>query len=288
MDVIHIPVLFEEAISGLVSEKTKLFVDATIGGGGHAYHILERYGNLKLIGLDADEDVLKIAGERLKEFKDRARLIRGNFRDLKEILIPAGVSSVDAIIFDLGLSTFQIKGKRGFSFNDDSFLDMRMDNTGGITAYDVVNGYSYMDLLKIIRDYGEEYRAPVIVKAIIEARKKRPVSTAKELGDIVLRVKRRTGRLHPATKTFQAIRIEVNDELRSLQSGIGAAINMLAPGGRIGAISFHSLEDRIVKNVFKSSSVLNLITKKPVKPQRAEIRENPNSRSAKLRIAEKK
>jgi 16S rRNA (cytosine1402-N4)-methyltransferase len=288
MDVTHIPVLLEDVVRNLVTEKTRLFVDATVGGGGHSYHILERYENVKLIGLDADEDTLKIAMARLRVFEDRVRLLRGNFRDLKETLSSAGVSSVDAVLFDLGLSTFQIMGKRGFSFNDESFLDMRMDNRQELTGHDVVNHYGYKDLLGIIRDYGEEYRGLAIVKAIVEARKKKPINTAKELADLVLRVKWRTGKIHPATKTFQAIRIEVNDELKSLEAGIEQAIEMLAPGGRIGVISFHSLEDRIVKNAFRASPVLDVITKKPIKAEFAETRENPSSRSAKLRVAEKK
>ncbi|MCX5804710.1 MAG: 16S rRNA (cytosine(1402)-N(4))-methyltransferase RsmH [Proteobacteria bacterium] len=288
MNVVHTPVLLEEVIKNLVSEKTNVFIDATVGGGGHASDILERYKNVKLIGLDADEDILKIAKERLYEFEGRARLIRGNFRDLREILTSEGIASCDGILFDLGLSTFQITGKRGFSFNDDSFLDMRMDNRLVLTAYDVVNSYDYKELLRIIRDYGEDYRAPAIAKMIVETRKKKSISTAKELGNVVLKAKRRTGRIHPATKTFQAIRIEVNDELRGLQTGIEAAIDMLSPEGRIGVISFHSLEDRIIKVAFKDSPVLNIITKKPIRPERVEVKENPNSRSSKLRIAEKK
>ncbi len=288
MGVVHIPVLLEEVINNLVSEKTNVFIDATVGAGGHASHILERYKNVRLIGLDADEDILRIAGERLNEFEDRAKLIRGNFRDLKGILTSEGIASVDGILFDLGLSTFQITGERGFSFNDDSFLDMRMDNRGTLTAYDVVNDYDYKELLQIIRDYGEDYRAPAIAKMIVETRKKNPISTAKELGGIVLKAKRRTGKIHPATKTFQAIRIEVNDELRSLQRGIEAAIDMLSPEGRVGVISFHSLEDRIAKFAFRAASELNIITKKPIRAERVEIKENPSSRSAKLRVAEKK
>ncbi|MCX5812756.1 MAG: 16S rRNA (cytosine(1402)-N(4))-methyltransferase RsmH [Proteobacteria bacterium] len=288
MRVVHIPVLLEEVIKNLVSEKTNVFIDATVGAGGHASNILERYKNVKLIGLDADEDILRIAGERLYEFEGRARLIRGNFRDLREILTSEDVASVDGILFDLGLSTFQITGERGFSFNNDSFLDMRMDNRGALTAYDVVNSYDYKELLRIIRDYGEDYRGPAIAKMIIETRKKKPISTAKELGSIVLKAKRRTGRIHPATKTFQAIRIEVNDELKSLQKGIEGAIDMLSPKGRIGVISFHSLEDRITKFAFRDSPALDVITKKPIRPEKIETKENPSSRSAKLRIAEKK
>ena len=288
MGLVHIPVLLEEVINNLISEKTNIFIDATVGGGGHAYNILERYKNVRLIGLDVDEDILRVTGERLCGFEGRARLIRGAFRDLRNILDAEGVSSFDGILFDLGLSTFQITGERGFSFNDNSFLDMRMDNRESLTAYDVVNGYDYKELLRIIRDYGEDYRAPAIAKIIVETRKKEPISTAKELGNIVLKVKRRTGRIHPATKTFQAIRIEVNDELRSLQTGIAAAIDMLSPEGRIGVISFHSLEDRIAKFAFRTSPVLEVITKKPIRPERIETKENPSSRSAKLRIAEKK
>ncbi len=288
MDVIHIPVLLEDVIRGLVNEKTRLFVDATVGGGGHSYHILERYENVELVGLDADEDAIEKVRARLYAFEDRVRLMRANFRDLSETLNSVGISSVDAVLFDLGLSTFQIMGKRGFSFNDETFLDMRMDNRGGLTGYDVVNHYSYKDLLRIVRDYGEEYRGPAIVRAIVEARKKKPINTAGELADLIVRVKRRTGKIHPATKTFQAIRIEVNDELKNLEAGISQAVDMLASGGRIGVISFHSLEDRIVKNAFRASPVLEVITKKPVKAEMAEIRENPSSRSAKLRVAEKK
>ena len=288
MDVTHIPVLLEDVIGNLVSEKTRLFVDATIGGGGHSYHILERYGNVRLIGLDADEVALKNVGARLRAFEDRVRLIRENFRDLKETLNSAGVLSVDAVLFDLGLSTVQIMGKRGFSFNDETFLDMRMDDRQALTGHEVVNDYSYKDLLRIVRDYGEEYRGPAIVRTIVETRKKKPINTAKELADLVLRVKKRTGKIHPATKTFQAIRIEVNDELKSLEAGIAQAVDMLAPGGRVGVISFHSLEDRIVKNAFRSSPVLDIVTKKPIRAEVAEMRENPSSRSAKLRVAEKK
>jgi 16S rRNA (cytosine1402-N4)-methyltransferase len=288
MDVAHIPVLLDDVVKNLVSEKTGLFVDATVGGGGHSYHILERYENVRLIGLDADEDTLKIATERLRVFEDRVRLLRGNFRDLKETLNSAGVSSVDAVLFDLGLSTLQIMGKRGFSFNDETFLDMRMNSRQVLTGHEVVNDYSYKDLLRIVRDYGEEYRGPAIVRAIVETRKRKPINTAKELADLVLRVKKRTGKIHPATKTFQAIRIEVNDELKSLEAGIAQAVDALAPGGRIGVISFHSLEDRIVKNAFRSSSALDIVTKKPIRAEMAEIRENPSSRSAKLRVAEKK
>ena len=287
MGFTHIPVLLEEVTSNLVSEKTEIFVDATVGGAGHSSFILERYRNLRLVGLDADEKALEIANEKLTAFKNRVTLIRGNFKDLKAILTSIGVSLIDGILFDIGLSTYQITGNRGFSFNDDAFLDMRMDNRESFTAYDVVNRYSYEDLKGIMEDYGEEYKAYRIAKAIVDERKKNPISTAKELSAVILKAKRRTGKIHPATKAFQAIRIEVNSELKNLTTGITDAADVLAPQGRIGVISFHSLEDRIVKNIFKTSALLTTITKKPVKAGRSEMKQNPSSRSAKLRVAER-
>ena len=288
MDVAHIPVLLQEVADNLASDTGNLFVDATVGGGGHASCILERYAGLNVVGLDADEDNLKIAEERLRGFGGRITLIRGNFRNLKALLKGADVDSFDSILFDLGLSTFQIAGTRGFSFNDDSFLDMRMDVRESLTAYDVVNKYNYEALRRVILEFGEEYRAARIAKVITEERKRKPIVTAKELANIVERAKRRTGRVHPATKTFQAIRIEVNAELDSLRSGLADAIDMAKPTGRIGVISFHSLEDRIVKEMFRTSPLLNVVTKKPIRPGRSEIISNPSSRSAKFRVAEKK
>ncbi|MBA4416442.1 MAG: 16S rRNA (cytosine(1402)-N(4))-methyltransferase [Syntrophus sp. (in: bacteria)] len=287
MGVTHIPVLLEDVIDKLVNDETVLFVDATIGGAGHAYAILERYRNLRLIGIDADEDDLSIAEERLHTFIDRVQLIRGNFRDLRQILGDLGIVAIDSILFDLGLSTYQFMGNRGFSFNDDAFLDMRMDNREPVTAYDVVNSYSYEGLRGILEEYGEEYRAPRIARMIVEERKKRPISTARELAHVVSKAKRREGRIHPATKTFQALRIEVNQELENIKTGVKDAITLLAPKGRIGVISFHSLEDRIIKETFKGSDSLALVTKKPIRPERPEILENPSARSAKFRVAEK-
>lgn len=288
MGVAHIPVLLDEVADNLASVTGNLFVDATVGGGGHSSFILERYPGLNLVGLDVDEDNLKIAEEWLRDFGGRVTLIRGNFRNLKELLKGAGINSFDSILFDLGLSTFQISGTRGFSFNDDSFLDMRMDSREPLTAYDVVNKYNYEALKRIILEFGEEYRAARIARVITEERKRKPITTAKELADVVGKAKRRTGRVNPATKTFQAIRIEVNGELDSLRSGLADAIDMARPTGRIGVISFHSLEDRIVKEMFRASPLLNVVTKKPIRPGRAEIISNPRSRSAKFRVAEKK
>ncbi|HVN97733.1 MAG TPA: 16S rRNA (cytosine(1402)-N(4))-methyltransferase RsmH [Syntrophorhabdaceae bacterium] len=285
--VTHIPVLLEEVLHNLVGIEDGLFVDATLGGGGHTYGILERFSAIRVIGIDADEVALTIAEEALRDFKDRVRLVKGNFRTLRQILQGVGVSSIDGILFDLGTSVYQIMGKRGFSFNDETDLDMRMDTKDELRAWDVVNGYRINALERILFEYGEEEKAHKIARAIVEARKKRPIQTAKELGDIVARVKWRRGRIHPATKTFQAIRIEVNGELENLKEGVASAIDMLNVKGRIGVITFHSLEDRMIKQTFRGALGVATLTKKPIRPQRKEMLSNPRSRSAKLRIAEK-
>ncbi|HOV90684.1 MAG TPA: 16S rRNA (cytosine(1402)-N(4))-methyltransferase RsmH [Syntrophorhabdaceae bacterium] len=283
----HIPVLVKEVLDILITENFKVFIDATVGGGGHAYSILEQNSNIKLIGLDVDETNLGIAKVRLFPYLERVKLVRGNFRELRKILQGEGIDAFDGILFDLGLSMYQLDSKRGFSFYDDSFIDMRMDNRLNITAYDVVNKYSLEELEGIIWEYGEEYMARAIARAIVKERKKRPISTAIELGNIIAKVKGRRGRLHPATKTFQAIRIEVNKELDNLEIGLNDAIDMCRPGGRIGVISFHSLEDRIVKRTFREDKRIKAVTKKPIRPSYGEVKENPASRSAKLRVAEK-
>lgn len=287
MDAVHVPVLLEEVAENLIWEESKTFVDATVGGAGHSMHILERYGNIRVVGMDADEETLKIAKERLHPFADRVTLIRANFGELGEALKRAGIPSFDAILFDLGLSTFQIMGKRGFSFHDDTYLDMRMDTRTALTAFDVVNRYAYKDLLRVLQEYGEEEKAHRIARTIVEERKKGPISTAKELSLVVARAKKRTGRTDPATKTFQAVRIEVNDELTNVRKGLTQAIELIEPGGRIGVISFHSLEDRIAKETFRDSKLLRVITKKPIRPGRPEALRNPSARSAKLRVAQK-
>ncbi len=283
----HIPVLLEEVLHNLIGVENGLFVDATLGGGGHTYHILERYDKLRIIGIDADDVALAIAKETLKGFKERITLVRGNFKTLKGILQGIGVSSIDGILFDLGTSTYQIMGKRGFSFNDEETLDMRMDTRETLTAHDIVNNYREDELSRILFEFGEEEKSRRIARAIVEARKKGPINTAKELADLVAKIKRRKGRIHPATKTFQALRIETNRELESLKTGLEDAIDLLNPKGRIGVISFHSLEDRMVKETFRNSPILTNLTKKPIRPTREEALTNPRSRSAKLRIAEK-
>ena len=286
-EIRHISVLLEEVLQNLVSTEDGIFVDATLGGGGHTYHLLNHYRKLRVLGIDADEAALGIAWELLREFGDRVTLVRGNFRSLKEILQSTGISSIDGILLDLGISAYQVMGKRGFSFHDEERLDMRMDMQERLTARDVVNRYAEADLARILFNYGEEEKSRRIARAIIDARKKAPIDNAKQLADIISRVKRRKGRIHPATKTFQALRIETNHELVNLREVLQSSVEVLNPGGRIGIISFHSLEDRIVKESFRDSRQLRIITKKPIRPQRNEVISNPRARSAKLRIAEK-
>ncbi len=286
-EIRHISVLLEEVLQNLVSTEEGLLVDATLGGGGHTYNLLNRYPKLRVIGIDADDVALNTAGESLLEFRDRVTLVRGNFRDLRRILQSTGISSIDGILFDLGTSTYQILGKRGFSFHDEEALDMRMDTREGLTARDIVNRYREADLANILYNYGEEEKSRRIAKAIVEARKTGQIHSAKQLADLVSRVKRRTGRIHPATKTFQALRIETNNELTALSGAIKDSIEVLNTGARIGIISFHSLEDRIVKESFRNSSYLRILTKKPIRPQRKEVLSNPRARSAKLRLAER-
>ncbi len=287
MAFIHAPVLIDEVVNNLVDEDDLLFVDATVGGGGHGYRILERYRNLRLVGIDADEEALAVSSERLAPFKDRVLLKKGNFRDLKQILQEESIREIDSILFDLGISMYQMSGDRGFSFADEGSLDMRIDLDEALTAYEVVNRYDYRTLVRIIKEYGEEGDAPRIAHGIIEARKNKPITGAKELAAIVASAKKGRGKIHPATKTFQALRIEVNREFSNLEKGLAAATDLVRPSGRIGVISFHSLEDRVVKNFFKTNPRLAATTKKPIPPGRDEIRANRRARSAKLRIAEK-
>jgi len=283
----HIPVLLDEVVYNLIRPEYRLFVDATVGGGGHTYSILTTNPNLRAYAIDLDEVSLAAATERLAPFQERVKLNRANFSELKQILGDDGILAVDAILFDLGISTFQLEGERGFSFRDVNSLDMTMDQRQEQTALQVVNSYTYEALKRIIAEYGEEWRAAHIARAIVAERKKGTITSARALAEIVAKGARRTGKIHPATKTFQAIRMEVNQELRNLEAGLVAAIGLLAPGGRVGVISFHSLEDRMVKTMFKAAPNLTLLTKKPIRPGRPEILRNPRSRSAKLRIAEK-
>jgi 16S rRNA (cytosine1402-N4)-methyltransferase len=288
MGSVHIPVLLEEVAENLVDADDDVVVDATVGGGGHGSYLLEKYRRLRLVGIDADDEALALAAERLSPFGDRVLLKKGNFRDLKRILQGESIGEVDMVLFDLGISMYQMSGGRGFSVSDEVALDMRIDREEALTAYEVVNRYDYRTLVRIIRDYGEEGDADRIGRAIVEARKKGPITGAKALADIVTKAKRGRGRIHPATKTFQAIRIEVNSEFDNLEKGLRDAVDVLRTSGRIGVITFHSLEDRIVKTFFKTNPLLAVKTKKPITPGWDEIRANRKARSAKLRIAEKR
>jgi 16S rRNA (cytosine1402-N4)-methyltransferase len=286
----HYSVLHQEVLEFSKFIEAGIFIDATVGGGGHSYLILKQNSNLKLVGLDKDDYVLKVAKEKLKEFEDRITLVKSSFKDLDKVLQSLQIKEINGILFDFGVSAFQLKLERGFSFRREEFLDMRMDTTQKLTAYDVVNYYKEQDLYNIIKTYGEEKFANKISKSIVEYRKKKKIETTKELADIVYKCyppNLRHGKIHPATRTFQAIRIEVNNELKDIEEGLEKAINLLVKNGIIMAISFHSLEDRIVKNMFKKYKelkFLEILTKKPITPSDGEIKENPASRSAKLRV----
>ncbi len=287
----HIPVLLEESTDLLLESGGKVFVDCTLGAGGHTRRILEKNPEAYVIGIDQDEEVIEIAKENLKEFGDRFSIYKANFADIDLVLEAEGVDKVDGFLFDLGVSMFQLKSKRGFSFQIDAPLDMRMDKEQKLTAYRVVNEYQERELARIFWEYGEEKFSRKIARAIAEYRKKKPIETTKELVEIVVSVfpeKLKHGRIHPATRVFQAIRIEVNRELEVLKTALEKTIDLLNPRGRLALISFHSLEDRIVKNFFREhKDVFKVLTKKPITPSEEEIRMNPASRSAKLRAGER-
>lgn len=293
VEIKHYPVMLDESVSALLEGGGEVFVDATLGLGGHAYELLKRNPKAYLIGVDKDEEALELADRRLKEFEGRYSLYKADYRDLDEVLKAEGLDKVDGILMDLGVSMLQLKKpERGFSFNEDAPLDMRMDKSQRLTAYDVVNRYRERDLARIIKEYGEERFAHRIAREIVRARLKKPIESTKELAQIVERAvpKGFYKKIHPATKTFQAIRIEVNSELNHLREALIKVPELLNGGGRIAVISFHSLEDRIVKHTFREfekRGTLRVLTKKPITPSEREIEENPPSRSAKLRVAER-
>jgi 16S rRNA (cytosine1402-N4)-methyltransferase len=286
----HLPVMLEDVIEMLNLRIGGVYVDATIGLGGHSERILELIGTEgQLIGIDRDEDALKITAERLKGRKVILKM--GSFSDIEKLLNSESIHEVDGILFDLGVSTLQLKNpEKGFSFSSDRRLDMRMDRRQSLSAWDVVNRYPENRIERIIKEFGEESSSRKIAKAIINSRDKKKINTCSELSEIIEGVSRRRGKIHPATKTFQALRIEVNNELGQLRAGLDASLRLLRRGGRLCVISYHSLEDREVKRFIVDSSkqgLLRRITKKPKMPGSDEIRRNPASRSAKLRAAEK-
>lgn len=285
----HRPVLLAEVLDLLEGTELRLVLDATVGLGGHARAVLEAYPEVRVVGLDWDADMLKAAKERLDDQRARVQLHHAAFADLGDALDRAGVGSVDAALFDLGVSSPQLdEPGRGFSFRHDGPLDMRMDRTGETTAADLVNRLPERDLGNLIYELGGERASRRVAAAIVAERRRERIETTGRLADIVRRAVRRRGRIDSATRTFQALRMAVNDELGQLRRGLDAAASRLRPGGRLLAISFHSGEDRIVKNFFRADARLDVLTKKVVRPGPAEARANPRARSARLRAAERK
>ncbi len=298
----HIPVLYQEVLRGLQIKPSGRYIDGTLGGGGHAVGILEKSSPAgRLLGIDADSTAIAISAERLAEYGPRVTLVNANFAQLAEITSQYGFRPADGILLDLGLSSLQLAGgERGFSFQIDGPLDMRFNPYQGEPASELVNGLSTPELADILHRYGEERRARRIAKAIVAAR---PIHTTCQLAEVVTRAVGRRGKIHPATRTFQALRIAVNDELSALSQALPQAVELLAPQGRLVVISYHSLEDRLVKQFYRRESqdcicppkvpvcrcghqaTLEIVTKKPVTPSELELGANPRCRSAKLRIA---
>ena len=311
MEFNHYSVLLNETIENLNIKPDGIYVDGTLGGGGHAYQVASRLSEKgRLIGIDQDADAIAAAGERLKEFGDKITIIRSNYANMKEELHRIGVEKVDGIVLDLGVSSFQLDTpERGFTYRDESApLDMRMDDRQSLTAKDIVNGYSEMELYRIIRDYGEDKFAKNIAKHIVQERAKKPIETTGELTEIIrasIPMKVQVTGGHPAKRTFQAIRIELNRELDVLRDSLDGMIDILDDGGRLCIITFHSLEDRIVKTIFRKNenpctcpshfpvcvcgnvSKGKVITRKPILPSEEELEVNSRSKSAKLRIFER-
>ena len=311
MEFKHYSVLLNETIENLNIKPDGIYVDGTLGGGGHAYQVASRLGEKgRLIGIDQDKDAIKAAGERLAEFGDKVTIIRSNYSNMKEELHRIGIEKVDGIVLDLGVSSFQLDTpERGFTYRDPAApLDMRMDDRQSQTARDIVNGYSEMELYRIIRDFGEDKFAKNIAKHIVAARAKKLIETAGELTEIIraaIPMKVQVTGGHPAKRTFQAIRIELNKELEVLQNNLDDMIDLLNPGGRICIITFHSLEDRIVKTIFKKNenpctcpsdfpvcvcgkkSKGSVVGRKPILPSQEELEMNSRSKSAKLRVFER-
>lgn len=308
MDFAHYSVLLAETIEELHVKPEGIYVDGTLGGGGHALEVCRRLTTGHLYGIDQDCSAVRAAGERLAAFRERVTVIRDNYRNMRAALGQEGVESADGILLDLGVSSYQFDSQeRGFSYRFDAPLDMRMDQRQELTAGEIVNNYSESELYRIIRDYGEDRFAKNIAKHIVRTRALRPIRTTFELNEIIRAAvpakMRRDG--HPSRQTFQALRIECNGELEALESSLEDFIDILKPGGRLCIITFHSLEDRIVKNIFRKNespctcppefpvcvcgrvSKGTVVTKKPIIPGERELAENSRSRSAKLRVFER-
>ena len=309
MEFKHKSVLLNETIDGLNIKPDGIYVDGTLGGGGHAYEVCRRLGEKgRIVGIDQDAAAIEAASARLKDFGEKVTIVRSNYCDMKSKLHELGIDKVDGIVLDLGVSSYQLDtAERGFSYREDAPLDMRMDTRQKMTARDIVNDYTEADLYRVIRDYGEDKFAKNIAKHIVQARAVKPVETTAELSEIIrasipMKFQKKSG--HPAKRTFQAIRIELNRELDVLRDSLDDMIDLLNPGGRLCIITFHSLEDRIVKSAFRKNenpctcppdfpvcvcgkkSKGSIITKKPILPSEEELEYNSRSKSAKLRIFE--
>lgn len=310
MEFKHISVLLEETIKELHIKPDGIYVDGTLGGGGHAYEICRRLSEKgRYIGIDQDADAIAAGSQRLEEFKDRVTIVRDNYVHMPQILRELGIAKADGILLDLGVSSFQLDEKeRGFTYREDVPLDMRMDQRQTLTAREIVNEYSEMELFRIIRDYGEEKFAKNIAKHIVHRRQEKPIETTGELTEIIknaIPMKVRAVGGHPSKRTFQAIRIECNHELDVLRDSLDAMIDLLNPGGRLCVITFHSLEDRIVKRAFKKNenpctcppnfpvcvcgkvSKGRQVTRKPIIPGDEELEQNKRAKSSKLRVFER-
>ena len=290
----HIPVMCKEVIEFLNPGPGSSIVDATIGCGGHAKPILERVRpSGQLIGIDQDQQAIESTRENLKEFSDSLFLVNENFKDLEKILKGLKVEKIDGILFDLGVSSIQLDTPdRGFGIRHNAPLDMRMDGRNKISAFDLVNNLSFEELSRILKEYGEERFHARIARAIVEQRKRRLITTTRELSDLVVRAQgpHKFYKIHPATRTFQAFRIAVNNEINSFEIALKECVRFLNPGSRICVLSYHSLEDRIAKNTFRNlekEGQVKRLTKKPMRPFQAELAQNPRARSAKLRAVEK-
>ena len=310
MEFKHKSVLLDETIDGLEIKENGIYVDGTLGGGGHSSEILRRLnGTGRLIGIDQDAEAIAAASARLAEFGDRATLVRDNYCNMANVLHSLGISGVDGIVLDLGVSSYQLdNAERGFSYKYDTALDIRMDTRQTLSAREIVNDYPEMELFRIIRDYGEDQFAKNIAKHIAAARKNGPIETTGQLNELIkaaIPAKMRANGGHPSKRTFQAIRIECNHELDVLKNSLDTLIGLLNPGGRLCIITFHSLEDRIVKSAFRKNedpctcppdfpvcvcgkkSQGSVISRKPILPSKEELEENSRSKSAKLRIFER-
>lgn len=309
MEFHHVSVLFKESIEALKIKQDGIYVDGTLGGGGHSHGILSQCDTVRLIGIDQDSDAIKAASERLSEFGSRVTIVNKNFSEIKNILSKLNIDKIDGAVLDLGVSSYQLdNAERGFSYMHDAALDMRMNRDSLKSAYDIVNSYSCEELTRIFYEYGEENWSKRIAEFICDRRKEKPVKTTFELVDIIKAAIPKKARLeggHPAKRVFQAIRIEVNNELGILEKAIEDFVSVLKPGGRIAIITFHSLEDRIVKQTFQrlakgctcpkefpvcmcgKTPQIKIVSRKPVLPGKDETEHNSRSKSAKLRIAEK-